>query len=684
MGLTGRTGSGCTTVANLLRKSFKDFGAPKPKEIHEGVTNDDRKYRIVYKYLSEFWDEKLDFVTVTASDVIFYYVLLTGCDQFIAFLKINPDGEEANKIKKVFKNENDSIDAADSLLSFKGLLRANVILGGEDSEEKEEMISKIKETYQFFTDRLARIRKEVIDVAIASTKERGGKWFQEWGNNIRRYNSPYPQASHDKESPSCLAQKIKYVIKLIQLYKREIEGGKDNKVDKKPTMVIIDSLRNPYEVLYFRERYSAFYLMAIATDETQRRENLSKRHLNDIEIQELDNTEYPEADRKELDQSLVEQDIQACVEMADIHLAHDNQPEGLNDALKRQLVHFIALMMHPGLVMPSPQERLMQIANVAKLNSGCLSRQVGAAICDANYSLKSIGWNTVPEGQTPCSLRELGNLMNRSDKSAYSEYELRDEDFREKVKYYYNTYTNLDAIKKLNGVPLSFCFKDYYIAQTEKKNQVHTRSLHAEENAFLQITKYGGQSIQGGYLFTTASPCELCAKKAYQLGIRTVYFIDVYPGISEKHILNSGKTENRPKLIKFTGAIGRAYERLYSPLLPLKDEYYHRTGVKIKPIPTVERKFHLKEGLLPKDFISQVIKAINENKLEGIYSQGDNIYLECDAINGKVHLKIKEVDNKEDKIQFVASSVEGEILSREDLSIAVGIAWTLIKNLKVI
>ena len=28
----------------------------------------------------------------------------------------------------------------------------------------------------------------------------------------------------------------------------------------------------------------------------------------------------------------------------------------------------------------------------------------------------------------------------------------------------------------------------------------------------LQIAKYGGAKIQGGKLFTTASPCELCSK----------------------------------------------------------------------------------------------------------------------------------------------------------------------------
>lgn len=120
------------------------------------------------------------------------------------------------------------------------------------------------------------------------------------------------------------------------------------------------------------------------------------------------------------------------------------------------------------------------------------------------------------------------------------------------------------------GKPVSFCFKDIKNSIDGEKNQVHTRALHAEENAFLQISKHGGMSIKGGRLYTTASPCELCAKKAYQLGINTVVFIDPYPGIANDHILNCGK--NIPNLKLFSGAVGRAYQQLFEPIIPYKDE----------------------------------------------------------------------------------------------------------------
>ncbi|HEQ0000079.1 TPA: hypothetical protein VDW59_002439, partial [Pseudomonas aeruginosa] len=116
----------------------------------------------------------------------------------------------------------------------------------------------------------------------------------------------------------------------------------------------------------------------------------------------------------------------------------------------------------------------------------------------------------------------------------------------------------------------SFCFKDMQNEIDGEKNQVHTRSLHAEENAFLQISKHGGMKLRNGVLFTTASPCELCSKKAYQLGISKIVYIDPYPGIATRHTLLVGSS--RPELQLYRGAVGRAYHQLYQPIMPYKDE----------------------------------------------------------------------------------------------------------------
>lgn len=81
----------------------------------------------------------------------------------------------------------------------------------------------------------------------------------------------------------------------------------------------------------------------------------------------------------------------------------------------------------------------------------------------------------------------------------------------------------------------------------------------------------GTSENNGGFLFTTASPCDLCAKKAYQLGVKKIYYIDPYPGISQSHILKFGNKSN-PEMQLFYGAIGKAYISLYTQRISYKDE----------------------------------------------------------------------------------------------------------------
>lgn len=210
----------------------------------------------------------------------------------------------------------------------------------------------------------------------------------------------------------------------------------------------------------------------------------------------------------------------------------------------------------------------MQSAFTARLNSGCISRQVGAIVTNAEFSILAFGWNDVPRGQVPCLLRYSNDLLGgKRDSGEFSSYEKKDEGFKKALGKSLPAAINHE---ERNGLHLTYCFKTIYNEVQSQKNQVHTRSLHAEENAFLQISKFGGQGVNGGTLFTTASPCELCAKKAYQLGIKTIYYIDPYPGISADHILGCGN--DPPALKLFSGVIGRAYHELYEPIMPFKDE----------------------------------------------------------------------------------------------------------------
>lgn len=404
------------------------------------------------------------------------------------------------------------------------------------------------------------------------------KILQQVGDNLRKSGNPFSSA-HIPNQFYQLPQRIAQLVDLI----RHIQNSKEQ-----PAYIVLDALRNPFELLYFRERFAAFYVFAVSSPDEDRKSRLTvRKNYSSKAIDELDAKEYPERGGPLSGyEAFTSQNIQSCLEKSDIYLTNtgyvptNQEVDTLKLAL--QLIKYFALILHPGLVTPTQGERCMQIAFAVRANSGCISRQVGAVITDEHYSIKAVGWNDVPSGQVPCQLRRATDLLNGLDKEAFSDYENRDTKFKNQLNTSYKKYSLVDA----SGRSSAFCFKTEYNTLIKEKNQVHTRSLHAEENAFLQIVKQGGQGISGGKLYTTASPCELCAKKAFQLGIKYIYYIDPYPGISLTHILAAGESNVRPIVELYQGAVGTAYHRLFDPILTFKDELRALMEGKENKIPT--------------------------------------------------------------------------------------------------
>lgn len=525
IGVTGRTGSGCSTVANILNSEEKDL----KHSLFQGSHPENNEHRVEKIIFNRFKGSWKPFLLIQVRSIITLMLAESKNDTAIEYKElIQKHIPESEKIEKL-----------------------NLIL--EEINEKFKKIESASEgIINFYDNYLLNKSKDLKDLLGIKFTE----LFQEIGDNIRKSGNPV-KSTMEEGNFFKLAERINSIIKNIRKY---------HKNKQQPTFIVIDAIRNPLEAFFFQERYASFYLLAITCNDEERKQRLRNLGINDKEIEAIDKKEYSLHDLDH-DETYTTQDIQACLQRADLYINNKNASDEVTKfiALSNQLIKFTTLMRYPGIVNPTSIERCMQIAYTAKLNSGCLSRQVGAAITDSNFSIKAIGWNDVPEGQVSCNLRNRFDLVDGNDSKAFTYFERNDKDFIKHIKEGNKKYI---AIKQSRNT--SFCFKSEYNKIKEDKNQVHTRALHAEENAFLQLSKYGGNGIQNGFLFTTASPCELCAKKAYQLGIKRIYYIDPYPGISATHILQSGS--NDPELVLFTGAIGRAFHKLYSPLIPYKDE----------------------------------------------------------------------------------------------------------------
>lgn len=614
IGLTGRTGAGCSTVARILEtKSFRKLDLKEAKA-YDFITSEERKNRVIQKYMREEgrWS---NFDIIEVSSIILACVLEGGEEQLRNYLlKISDTTTE----RCVSIGNRDTILETIKQLGYMYEDAKKYSLDGFLPEECDS----IKAYYDFYINQIKRYKKTIKSILEPYTcyvehRDKNTGKTQEWydlytylmqcfGNNIRSSGSPFEESfSPDKYLK--FVQRIDTVIRIIQKH-----------CGNQPVRIGIDAIRNPYEALYFRDKYKSFYLMAISTDDADRRSRL--RNLSEIELNNLDRVEYAQK-MKAPEEVFYHQNISGCLEIADIHIYNPNVNDGRYFGLTEQLIKYIALMIHPGLVTPTHLERCMQLAYNSKYNSGCLSRQVGAVVTREDYSVQSVGWNDVPKGQIPCALRDVNSFFSTKDTESFSEFELQDPGFNRVMKK-----LNEECKDSGNGRCMSYCFKDIYNGMTGKSNQVYTRALHAEENAFLQISKYGGTEVRGGCLFTTASPCELCAKKAYQLGIRNIYYIDPYPGISKAHILTFGKDSN-PKMNLFYGAIGNAYLDFYTPRIPIKDELELVTGINMKALADIQKNQNpspLKYGDITYKTIQSTLtfsesgSIINTHEVDGI------------------------------------------------------------------
>jgi dCMP deaminase len=611
IGLTGRTGSGCTQIAEILSGNFENLrlnGLRNVSDFTDPVFA--RKYEICRQYF-EYEDNWAAFDLIKYVNVLIFFIL-------------NKYGGDAKSIKEMFdtffkeeRNEKNSLPVIRLMKNiniidkkYRDLIREIKSIDEIRKMRSEDELLKLNDL--FFGEQFKKLVAEMLNALEKEGYYRTRVLLHWVSCNIRATGDPLKKEAENVDYIYSIADSINHLIKARRFYNKKLN---------KCTKIVIDSLRNSLEIMFFKQRFSAFYMVATKDVLSKARERIQSRLSTKIDdsnerkrvvdaLIKLDEVEYR---TKDFSKGIFSSpDVENCIQKSDFHLINLKKdeidlfsPPSLNAFLTReeQLMKLIALINHPGLITPSSAERAMQIANTAKLNSGCISRQVGAVITDSSYFIKSIGWNDVAKGHTPCNLRNFKDFFdegNLNDSPHYSDFEKGKSSPNASFKYKGENPGNfkdalIDYVKEaydskkndLNGRNCSFCFKTIHNHYEGEANQVHTRSLHAEENAMLQTTKLGGTGAVGGFLFTTASPCELCSKKAYQLGIVRIYYIDPYPGIAVDQILKGG--QNRPEMMPFSGAIGNAYDWLYESLLSYKDEM--TMVLELKPKSNLSKEF---------------------------------------------------------------------------------------------
>ena len=173
----------------------------------------------------------------------------------------------------------------------------------------------------------------------------------------------------------------------------------------------------------------------------------------------------------------------------------------------------------------------MSMAYANSMRSSCLQRKVGALIIDTFGNVFSSGYNEVPSLERPCD-----NIYGECYRK-HIRKDLRDK-ICELLKDE-NVADNISDIVKNNSKMLDYC-----------------RALHAEENAIVNMARLSvSVDLSKSTLYTTTYPCNLCANKIAQVGIKRIVYYEPYPQEEAKKTLDKHKVVQEP----FEGVTFNAY-----------------------------------------------------------------------------------------------------------------------------
>lgn len=244
---------------------------------------------------------------------------------------------------------------------------------------------------------------------------------------------------------------------------------------------VIDSIRNPEEVKVLKRRPD-FYLLDVTAPRKIRFERVKARGR---ENDPSDFKQFVKTEEREFkSHDPAAQQLIATAKLADKTLNNQGSLEKLSDVVRETALDLLRAHARP-----SWDEYFMQIARVVSLRSNCLKRKVAALIVKDKRIIAS-GYNGTPRGVKNCN---EGGCPRCNAFGA-------------------------------SGAGLEDCY-----------------CSHAEENAITQ-SAYHGVTIKDAVLYTTFSPCLMCAKMIINSGISEVVYDAHYPmlAISLKLLKEAG------------------------------------------------------------------------------------------------------------------------------------------------
>lgn len=349
--------------------------------------------------------------------------------------------------------------------------------------------------------------------------------------------------------------------------------------DGKPRAYILDSIRHPAEVHLLRHVYQdAFVLIGVVCDEDVRRQRITEKYKNA-------GGEYAREfmQRDARAKAKYGQRVSDAFHLADYFVDNTVSRQDVREwSLPEQLSRLRKIITHSEIMRPDMAETAMHYAQAAAMRSACLSRQVGAALVDAEGNLIASGTNEVPAAGGGVYGKSIDS--EGDDRCAYSPRAGGGLTCSNTTEQNQIIADLIKAIPELRGAPGDRQFAlPLEIRETRIGDLIeYSRAVHAEMDALLSAGRTGTSTVDSK-LFVTTFPCHYCARHIVAAGVEEVQYIEPYPK-SQAIKLHSDSitTTKKDRVIPpdpggkvlfrpFTGVAPRLYKRAFEKDRDLKN-----------------------------------------------------------------------------------------------------------------
>lgn len=358
---------------------------------------------------------------------------------------------------------------------------------------------------------------------------------------------------------------------LADLAIREIAGDREQRraeagietYSPKRICHIIDSIKNKEELLTLRLVYrDVMCLVGVYASIDARAAYLKNLPMEMSDVYKL-------IDRDSGEEKDHGQTVREIFPRSDYFLRADGDSAALIEA---KLTRFLGLLFGLKVTTPTSDESAMYHAAAAARASACLSRQVGAAIVDAEGALLSVGWNDVP--------RFGGGVYVTKDALDGGAADRRCHNFRSRCE---NDFERKELAERVIDLVLSLGewkgpSKDEMVQAVLEHSVGYliefSRAVHAEMLAVLSAKK----PLAGATLYCTTYPCHSCARHLVAAGIKRVRYIEPYRKSLAVKLHSDSICENetdgdRLAILPYEGVAPGRYLDLFgvTPEAPRKD-----------------------------------------------------------------------------------------------------------------